>query len=179
MKTTCINLFGGPGSGKSTLAAGIFSEMKSLGISTELVGEYVKKWAWQGRPVRPIDQIYILGKQAQAEASLYGKVDFIVTDSPILLSGAYAMLQPDGKCDYVSDAALGFVRAHSDEVKHINLFLRRNKPYDTRGRYESESEAQQRDLHIRNYLNTWGIPYSDRFDSASTPQQILNVILAG
>lgn len=177
-KTTCINLFGGPGTGKSTMAASIFAELKNRGKSVELVGEYVKKWAWQGRQVKPTDQIYILGKQASAEASLYGKVEYIVTDSPVLLSGAYALLQPNHKCDYVSEAALAYTSAHSDEVQYFNILLQRNKPYDTRGRYESETEAKERDIFIRNYLKQNFIPFIDQFDSHSPPEEILNTVIA-
>ena len=176
-KTTCINLFGGPGSGKSTMAASLFAALKNRGKSVELVGEYVKKWAWQGRQVKPTDQIYILGKQASAEASLYGKVEYIVTDSPVLLSGAYALLQPDHKCDYVSEAALAYTNAHSDEVQYFNIFLRRAKPYDTRGRYESEEEAKGRDVFIRNYLEQNSIPFIDRFDSQSSSAEILDTLI--
>ena len=159
------------------MAASLFAALKNRGKSVELVGEYVKKWAWQGRQIKPTDQIYILGKQASAEASLYGKVDYIVTDSPVLLSGAYALLQPDHKCDYVSEAAIAYTNSHSDEVSYFNLLLRRNKPYDTRGRYESETEAKERDTFIRNYLNQNLVPFIDYFDSMSDPEEILDTLI--
>jgi hypothetical protein len=159
-KTTCINLFGGPGCGKSTLAAGLFSELKDRKVSVELVREYVKTWAWEGRRVDPASQIYLLGKQASYENKLYGKVEYIVTDSPVLLAGYYATLQPDGKCSYVSDAALAYTAAHDDEVEYVNILLVREKAYDPRGRYESETEAISRDKGIKEYLDTHGISYT-------------------
>lgn len=152
MKTTCINLFGGPGTGKSTLAARLFSELKDQKKNVELVREYVKTWAWEGRKVDAASQIYLLGKQASYENKLYGKVDFIVTDSPVLLAGIYALRHPEEKCKYVSDAALGYIRAHSDEVEYVNIFLQREKEYDPRGRFESEEQAKEMDEFIKKYL---------------------------
>jgi nicotinamide riboside kinase len=158
-KTICVNLFGGPGCGKSTLAAKLFSELKDRKVSTELVREYVKTWAWEGRKVDPASQIYLLGKQASYENKLYGRVEYIVTDSPVLLAGYYATQQPDGKCLYVSDAALAYIEAHTDEVEYINILLRRKKSYDPRGRYETEAEAVERDKGIKDYLNAHNIEY--------------------
>src|SRR4051812_46140966 len=87
--TKVINLFGGSGLGKSTTAAGLFYEMKLRGIHCELIREYVKQWAWDGTKIGPMDQVYIFGKQAEAESRIYGKVDIAVTDSPLLLSPIY------------------------------------------------------------------------------------------
>jgi len=47
--TRVINLLGGPGVGKSTAAAKLFAKYKDEGKSVELVREYVKDWAWEGR----------------------------------------------------------------------------------------------------------------------------------
>jgi ATP:corrinoid adenosyltransferase len=87
--TKVINMFGGSGIGKSTTAAGLYHQMKLQGLNVELVREYVKGWAWAGTKVNTYDQVYIFGKQARSEYMLYGKVDYIVTDSPILLSPIY------------------------------------------------------------------------------------------
>jgi tRNA uridine 5-carbamoylmethylation protein Kti12 len=80
--TTVINLFGGPGTGKSTLATNLFYIMKSKDINVELVREYVKSWAYNNREPKEYDLIYLLGKQSSYETQLYGKVDYVVTDSP-------------------------------------------------------------------------------------------------
>ena len=42
MKTLVINLIGGPGCGKSTIAAELFSRLKKMGVTCELVTEYIK-----------------------------------------------------------------------------------------------------------------------------------------
>ncbi len=151
--TTVINLFGGSGCGKSTTAALLFSRMKLTGIHVELVREYVKYWAWNDRKVREWDQLYLLGKQSAYESMLYGKVDYIVTDSPILLAGIYQEFRSNGKDSYVSNAAQAFM-AHAEEqgVTYKNFFLKRNKPFDPRGRYETEDQAKEVDRFVYNYL---------------------------
>lgn len=151
--TLVINLFGGSGIGKSTVAAELYSELKRRGINAELVREYVKHWAWNNRQVGEYDQLYLLGKQSQAEAQLYGKVDMIVTDSPVLLAGVYAKFRWDGVADYVDLAAKGFVQhAINNGIVHMNFTLNRNKPFDPRGRYETEEQSREIDGFIRDYL---------------------------
>src|ERR1041385_3278977 len=89
-QTTIINLYGGPGSGKSTAAAFFYYLMKKDGLSVELVREYVKDWAYEKRGIGTYDQIYFLGKQTRRESMLYSKVDWIVTDSPVMMNLYYA-----------------------------------------------------------------------------------------
>ncbi len=153
MGTKVINLFGGSGCGKSTTAALLFGEMKLLGHNAELVREYVKSWAWNGRKVQDMDQLYLLGKQISYERTLYDKVDFIATDSPVLICGAYEEYWSQGKRTYAGTAAKEFL-AHAKEknVEHINYFVNRKKPFDTRGRYETEEQARDIDAYMKQYL---------------------------
>src|SRR5512133_3821784 len=97
MKTLVVNLWGGPGTGKSTTAAFLFALLKQKGYNAELVREYVKEWAWEKRQPGPLDQFYFFGKQSRRESLLYGKVDFIVTDCPVMLSAFYAYKFSPGK----------------------------------------------------------------------------------
>lgn len=152
-KTTVINLFGGSGCGKSTTAALLFARMKLNGFHVELVREYVKYWAWNDRKVREWDQLYLLGKQSAYESMLYGKVDYIVTDSPILLAGIYQEYRSEGKDKYVGNAAKAFMsHAQRCGVSYMNFVLERTKPFDPRGRWETEEQAKDVDIFVRNYL---------------------------
>lgn len=152
--TTVINLFGGSGCGKSTTAAALFSLMKQKGYHVELVREYCKYWAWNDRKVREWDQLYLLGKQSAYESMLYGKVDFIVTDSPVLLAGIYQDYRSQGEHKYVGDAAKAFMThaESSGSVKYLNFILKRSKPFDPRGRWETEEEARRIDKFVSEYL---------------------------
>ena len=60
--TTVINLFGAPGSGKSVNASKIYAALKETGLDAELVTEYVKQWAWEGREHTSLDQFYFFCK---------------------------------------------------------------------------------------------------------------------
>ncbi len=157
--TKVINLFGGSGIGKSTTAAHLFAEMKYRGYHCELVREYVKMWAWQGKKVGPFDQMYLLGKQSKYESILYGNVDYIITDSPLLLCPIYE--QYHSGQELVGPAALNFIQdAKTKGVEHINFVLTRNKVFDPRGRYEDFETAQDVDRVIKEYLTQNNIPFT-------------------
>lgn len=169
--STIINLYGGPGTGKSTSAAELFALLKRKGKNAELVREYVKKWAWQERKIEVFDQTYFLGKQSQEESKLYGRVDYIVTDSPVFLSGIYATEAIPLKYDandtasvaqylalkQMSEATWGQVRAfyklgEAMGHKHVHVMLKRTKKYQPKGRFQTADEAKALDNKIEDYL---------------------------
>lgn len=159
VKTIVVNLFGGPGIGKSTLAAEVFAGLKSIGVNCELVTEYVKKWAWEGRPISTFDQLYIFAKQLRAESQLYGKVNVIVTDSPFLLSPIYESIYGQGPSLTHSPSQNALVHALDAKVTHLNFVLPRIYPYDVQGRYETEQKALEIDKEILHYLTAYSIPF--------------------
>jgi len=151
--TTIINLYGGPGTGKSTSAAKLFAMMKDRGLNVELVREYVKEWAWENRPISVYDQIYFLGKQSRKESLLYGKVDYIVTDSPVLMSAAYASLGSKELYGGIWYTATAFYNLAKEEGhKHVHVYLERSKAYNPAGRFQTEEEAIKMDKRIRKML---------------------------
>jgi hypothetical protein len=133
--TKIINLFGSPSSGKSTTAAGLFHKMKLAGIDCELVTEYAKEMVWRGMPSKAFsDQLYITAKQNQRQLNLLGKVDYVITDSPLMIGLAYV---PE---DYFSSYE-PFLLDLFNSYDNINYFLRRVKPYNQIGRNQTEDEA--------------------------------------
>lgn len=149
--TTIINLYAGPGSGKSTSAAHMYAELKREGVNAELVREYVKDWAWDNRKLSTYDQIYVMGKQVRRESMLYGKVDFIVTDSPVLQGVYYAeKYSPPAVLNGVRSCVSAFLhQAAVDGHIHHHVFLTRSKPYQRAGRYETETAAREADVGIK------------------------------
>ena len=87
--TKVICLCGGPGVGKSTVATGLFSALKQRKVSCEYVSEYAKEVVWEGTHKLLENQIHIFAEQFRRQFRLLGKVDYIVTDSPLILSSVY------------------------------------------------------------------------------------------
>jgi hypothetical protein len=154
-----ICLYGGPGTGKSTTAAHIFALLKQGGINAELVSEYVKEWAWEGRHVLPGDQYYFLAKQSRRERIRFKDVDVMVTDSPVWLSAVYEQEhEPEPHVAQVLvDKHVAIAKEAGFEHKHV--FLRRVKPYNPKGRWQTEGEAKDIDEKILEYLKRLNLSY--------------------
>jgi hypothetical protein len=152
--TTVVNLYGGPGAGKSTSAAYLYYLLKRDGHNAELVREYVKDWAWDNRVPRDYDQLYLLGKQIRRESMLYGKVDYIVTDSPVLLGIYYShVFSPPAIARGIEHASMAYYeQAESDGHRHVHVLLERSKQYSQAGRFQTEVEAREIDAGIRALL---------------------------
>lgn len=154
MKTTVINIYSGAGAGKSTLAAELFVELKKQNYAVELVTEYVKSWAWEGRnPTGLENSIYLFAKQLRRESILYGKVDYVITDCPVGLCAAYESFCEPGRT--VIWDLYKSVRARQElegKVKHLDFHLMRQHPYKREGRYESEEDARRVDQIIRQMI---------------------------
>ena len=84
-----INLFGGPGIGKSSISAGITYKLKKKHISCNNPYEFPKRLAWDNNIPAIKDQLYVFANQHRGIAECYGKVDYIIIDSPILFSTIY------------------------------------------------------------------------------------------
>ncbi len=157
--TKIINLYGGPGTGKSTSAAYIFAKLKSMGKNVELVREYVKAWAWEGRIPCTYDQIYFLGKQVRHESMLYGKVDYIVTDSPVMMGGYYAKKysSPEFADGIKIMIDTYYNQSQEDGHHHYHIFLNRSKGYNPAGRYQTEEQAREIDVELMDMMADTGV----------------------
>lgn len=151
-QTTIINLWGGPGSGKSTTAAAVFAAMKMAGHSAELVTEYVKMWAWRGERIGAFDDVYITAKQLRRESSLYGRVEYIVTDSPLSLGQLYERLYKPDQSTMADLCASLRARQAAAGLRVVDVFIRRMKPYVAAGRWEDESAARKIDAFAKELL---------------------------
>lgn len=148
-KPLVINLFGAPGAGKSTGAAIVFAELKKRGVNAELVTEFAKDKTWEGNAMALGCQEYVFGKQSYRLARCKADVDVIVTDSPLPLSLLY-----------VSDPALLGDNAFQKVVMNVfnsynnlNYYVRRVKPYNPKGRNQTEAESDALAAPLKKLIN--------------------------
>jgi nicotinamide riboside kinase len=154
--TTYINLFGGPGIGKSCIAAEIFANFKKRGKSVELVTEFAKDLVWENRQSTLEIQPYVSMKQFRNLARLKDKVDYVITDSPLIKDSVYArMYAPSLPQAY--HELLFFL--HHNLGDSVNILLAREFAYRTEGRYQSEEQAKQVDADLRLMLELNDIDY--------------------
>jgi len=168
-KTTVINLFGGPGTGKSTAAAYIFSRLKMHGIDCEYVTEFAKDKVWEDNKEAFKNQFYIGGKQSFKISRCCGKVDIIVTDSPILLSAAY-----ENDNTYFKSA----IFREFNKYNNHNIYLNRDVPYDENGRNQTEEEAVKLDKGIKAILDMFRVVYSVTTPSVKNYEVIIESIVS-
>lgn len=147
-----INFIGSPCSGKSTKSAGLFHMMKSKGMNVELVQEYAKDLTWEQRYNTLENQVYVLGKQYHRMFRLKDKVDYIITDSPLLLSLVYNK-------HLVSLPNL--VLELYNSFDNINLFLpvRSKEKYIVEGRNQTWEESVKIEGNILRMLRDYNIDF--------------------
>lgn len=159
MKTKVVNLYGGPGTGKSTTAAAVFAELKFRGVNCEYVQEYAKDKAWEfgtnhlGVPKVFQAQEYLFGKQHFRMRRCAEDVEVIITDCPLFLGLIY---MPD---DFPIPSLRPAIREAYDIYDNLNIFLVRNKPYNPKGRFQTEEKAKELDGQIRRMLEAQNVPY--------------------
>ncbi len=151
-----INFYGGPGVGKSTLAAKVYADLKQQGVnSIELVPEFIKPWAYEGKQFDAFGNTYVFGNQLWSELRfLKSGVDIIVSDSPMLLQCAYV---------YQKNQSIGLslrdiVLQYEKEYPSLNFFVRRTLPYASEGRYQTEEESELLDSSIQQFLHACHLP---------------------
>ncbi len=173
-KTLVVNLYGGPGTGKSTTAAGAFSLLKRQGVSVELVTEYAKDLVWEGSlELLNSNQIHVFAEQHRRMVRLQGKVDVIITDSPLLLTLFYGRTN-------VSELFKQVVEQENDRFWNRDIFLRRRKPYQQAGRTQTEDEARLIDDWLYQMLIRRGPYYTFDADddAAQCVAKVVNLCLS-
>ena len=170
-----INLFGGPGSGKSTTAAGVFYQMKTKHKNVELVTEYAKELVYSDRVgFLNSNQEYVFAKQNHRQFILRNKVDWAITDSPLLLSLIYPQIYSTSPGQYFDD----YVIATFNQYQNINFFIQRpDEHFSNTGRIQTLEESRIVDKLIIDSLNTVGVKYETVLADDLVVQNILNHIL--
>jgi tRNA uridine 5-carbamoylmethylation protein Kti12 len=143
-----INLWGSPGAGKSTIAAGLFYKMKCAGYNVELVNEYAKDVTWEEHHTLFKDQLFILAQQNRKLERLRDKVDYCITDSPLLLTLAY---QPDSYYGGFNELTFNIWKSYLN----TNFLIRRTHLFDQTGRWHTEKQSYIIDEKILKLIETY------------------------
>lgn len=169
-KTTLISFFGGPGCGKSIVAAEVFANLKWKGYTAELAFEYAKTKVWEQSIGVLNNQVYVFGKQHHITHRLLGQVEFIVTDSPFLLS-----------CIYDSHKDLTFQSLVVSEYKKItshNFFLQRDdSKFEAGGRLQNLEESKKIDDRLLSILHHHKIEFESVKSCPENVEKIVAKIL--
>lgn len=152
MKTIFVNLFGGPGTGKSTTCASVFHQLKIRGIETEMALEYAKDVVWEESYKKLDNQIYIFGKQHYRVWRLDGKVQVVITDSPLLNSIIY---------DKTNNPLLkDLVIYEFKKLNTLNFYIDREVDYNPNGRMQTLDQALEVDRNYLELLSSNNIGYT-------------------
>lgn len=153
--TVVVNLVAGPGAGKTTCAWEIAAELKKAGLVVEYVSEVAKEYVWEGR-TDLLDgtlehQMALYERQNHRVQCLMGKVDVVVTDSPIILNLLYLKES--------NDAFQKEVIAQFKSQRNFTLFVQRGLSFEKEGRIHSKEQSCQLDRAVLDLLDKNNIYY--------------------
>ena len=175
--TIVVNFFAGSGCGKTSISWDVSAELKWIGgINVEYVAEYVKHQLFEERSAIFKDQDYIFGKQKYSIKRIVdcGKLDVIITDSPILLSAFYN--NPIDK-DFNKNILNKF-----NQFNNMNYFLERVKSFNPIGRFQTAEQAKLDDIYLKELLDKFGVSYQiikgEKASVEIIANQIKSIILA-
>lgn len=153
--TVIINAYAGAGAGKTTSCMDICAGLKKAGYSAEYIQEYAKELVYDGSDLldgTAIHQYEILKEQLKRQDRFIGQVDFVVTDSPILLNRMYNKeLTPE----YSEMLKQLHDQYETAGAKNFNFFVNRDmnpNHYEKEGRLQTFEESKKIDQEVKNML---------------------------
>ena len=176
-----INFFGGPGIGKSTQSAELFTLMKKNHMDVELTFEYPKIVAWEENYSTIKDQFFVTANQHRNISRLYGKVKYIIVDSPIILGTVYKDLyneKPEYPASFYDDSFDYFIFQLFKKYNNFNILLNRDDTiFNENGRFQNLSESIVIDNVIKDKLERHSITFVEFSVGENTAKDIFSYIL--
>ena len=177
-----INLFGGPGIGKSSIASGLTYQLKKNHITCDNPYEFPKILAWDENYSAISDQLYVIANQHRGIVKSYGKVDYIILDSPVLLSLIYKdYYNKERGSDYPSKLYKenfdNMILDIHNGYDNINILLKRgNGVHNEKERYQNLEESKSIDKMIEDSLKLHKIKYTSIEVNEDTISNIYKII---
>ena len=150
---------------------------KNIGYKVELVTEYAKDLVYEKQfDILKNDQLFVLAHQNRRLQSIIESnehIDYVIVDSPLLLSGIYACVNhyPKNTISFQEFCADLFM-----SYNNINFFLdRKNITFDPDGRVQKTIEdAEKIDNKIKAELYYWRIPFTVLTDRTINDEFLTN-----
>lgn len=177
-KTIVINILGGPGVGKTTIANELFIRLKKLGKDVEAVSEFAKELVWEKRSEAFDDRLYMHAEQNHRLMMMNNNLDYIITDSPLILTSIYNNYYLKNKFSKKYNAMIDEMSIQTWNLyNNITFYIERKTDYNNVGRRESQKQAIDIDSKIKKYLKDHNIEYIKIKDRDNAVDEILNKIL--
>jgi len=176
MKPLLINFVGAPSSGKTTISSFTFVKLKTNHLSSELVQEYAKQLVWSENYEDLSNQWYVSKKQYEMLKSVYGKVDYLVTDSPLILGLHYNRYHKDNVCNIEKTEKM--ILSKISEFNNVYIFLKRNLslPYEKIGRIHNEQQSSEIEQNLKLLLDEFNLKYLEITSDINNIDTILEYI---
>jgi len=178
--TKIINLFGGPGIGKSSIASGLTYKLKKKHINCDNPYEFPKLLAWDENHSAIRDQLFVLANQHRGIVKSYGKVDYIILDSPILLSLVYKNVYKSTEypATLYGESFDKMVLDIYNQYENINILLDRGEgKHNESERYQNLEESLSLDKSIEDVLVKNNITYHKIKVNGDTVKNIIKNVL--
>jgi len=175
-----VNLFGGPGIGKSSIANGLTYTLKKKHITCDNPYEFPKVLAWDENHSAIKDQLYVLANQHRGIVKSFGKVDYIILDSPIILSLVYRSVYKglEYPATLYGDSFDKMVLDIHNQYDTLNILLKRTDGgFNEKERYQTIDESKMLDDEIEKTLINHNIPYTTIEVGDETVNDILKILL--
>ena len=187
MATVVVNMFGGPGAGKTTAAHKVFTTLSEMGYSVQFASEKAKDYALVLTSHTASEEEveyarFKLNGSLDNQQDMYdeqnhrvkvclGQCDFVVTDSPAILSCVYLREDDPAKvAAFTSQAMKDF-----NEQFNFNMVVKRSGEYVQEGRVQDYRQALQIDKKMDEFLADNKI-YHGRYDRDKVDVAVKNMV---